>query len=40
MLAGLDLAVSPRHTLGVSYRGETGQDNRNGALMGQWRMMF
>lgn len=38
--AGLDLAVSPRHTLGVSYSGETGQDNRNGALMGQWRMMF
>lgn len=38
--AGLDLAVSPRHTLGVSYQGETGQDNRNGALMGQWRMMF
>jgi outer membrane autotransporter protein len=38
--AGLDLAVSPRHTLGLNYRDETGQDNRNGALMGQWRMMF
>ncbi|WP_460081058.1 autotransporter outer membrane beta-barrel domain-containing protein [Pseudomonas sp. H3_H05] len=38
--AGLDLAVSPRHTLGLNYSGETGQDNRNGALMGQWRMMF
>ncbi|MDR6961565.1 outer membrane autotransporter protein [Pseudomonas brassicacearum] len=38
--AGLDLAVSPRHTLGVSYNGETGQDNRNSGLMGQWRMMF
>jgi outer membrane autotransporter protein len=38
--AGLDLAVSPRHTLGLSYNGETGQDNRNGALVGQWRMMF
>lgn len=38
--AGLDLAVSPRHTLGLNYRGETGQDNRNGALIGQWRMMF
>ncbi|WP_260958419.1 autotransporter outer membrane beta-barrel domain-containing protein [Pseudomonas citri] len=37
---GLDLTVSPRHTLGLSYRGETGQDNRNNALMGQWRMMF
>ncbi|MBV4497648.1 autotransporter domain-containing protein [Pseudomonas sp. SWRI12] len=38
--AGLDLAVSPRHTLGLNYSGETGQDNRNGALTGQWRMMF
>jgi outer membrane autotransporter protein len=38
--AGLDLAVSPRHILGLSYSGETGQDNRNGALMGQWRMTF
>lgn len=38
--AGLDLAVSPRQTLGLNYSGETGQDNRNGALMGQWRMMF
>jgi outer membrane autotransporter protein len=38
--AGLDLAVSPRHTLGLNYSGETGQDNRNGALMGQWKMMF
>lgn len=38
--AGLDLAVSPRHILGLSYSGETGQDNRNGALVGQWRMTF
>lgn len=38
--AGLDLAVSPRQTLGLNYSGETGQDNRNGTLMGQWRMMF
>ncbi|WP_420234976.1 autotransporter outer membrane beta-barrel domain-containing protein [Pseudomonas sp. ABY48] len=38
--AGLDLAISPRHTVGLSYSAETGQDNRNGALMGQWRMMF
>ncbi|WRV68411.1 autotransporter domain-containing protein [Pseudomonas frederiksbergensis] len=38
--AGLDLAVSPRHTFGLNYSGETGQDNRNGTLMGQWRMMF
>lgn len=38
--AGLDLAISPRHTVGLSYSAETGQNNRNGALMGQWRMMF
>lgn len=38
--AGLDLAVSPRHTLGLGYSGETGNDNRSHALMGQWRMMF
>ncbi|MDO7898500.1 autotransporter domain-containing protein [Pseudomonas citrulli] len=38
--AGLDLALSPRHTLGLGYSGETGQDNRHGALTGQWRMMF
>lgn len=38
--AGLDLAVSPWHTLGLGYSGETGNDNRNQALMGHWRMMF
>lgn len=38
--AGLDLAVSPSHSLGLSYTGETGQDSRNNALMGQWRMRF
>jgi len=38
--AGLDLVVSSRHTLGVGYSGETGNDNRNGALLGHWRMMF
>jgi outer membrane autotransporter protein len=38
--AGLDFAVSPRHTLGLNYNGETGQDNRNGALTAQWRMTF
>jgi subtilase-type serine protease len=38
--AGLDLAVSPRHILGLSYSDETGQDNRSGSLMGQWRMTF
>jgi outer membrane autotransporter protein len=38
--AGLDFAVSPRHILGLNYNGETGQDNRNGALTAQWRMTF
>ncbi|WP_411385994.1 autotransporter domain-containing protein [Pseudomonas sp. MPB03] len=38
--AGLELAVSPGHTLGLNYSAETGQDNHNGALTGQWRMMF
>ncbi|MCI0992719.1 autotransporter outer membrane beta-barrel domain-containing protein [Pseudomonas corrugata] len=38
--AGLDLAVSAWHTLGLGYSGETGNDNRNQALMGHWRMMF
>lgn len=38
--AGLDLAVSPWHTLGLGYSGETGNDNRSQALMGHWRMMF
>jgi outer membrane autotransporter protein len=38
--AGLDLAVSSRHTLGVGYSGETGNDNRSQALMGHWRVMF
>jgi outer membrane autotransporter protein len=38
--AGLDLAVSPRHTLGLGCSGETGNDNRSQALIGHWRMMF
>lgn len=38
--AGLDLAVSPRHTLGVGYNGEIGNDSRSHGVMGQWRMAF
>ncbi len=38
--AGLELAVSTRHTLGVGYNGEIGNDNRSHGVMGQWRMAF
>lgn len=38
--AGLDLAVSTRHTLGVGYNGEVGNDSRSHGVMGQWRMAF
>jgi len=38
--AGLDLAVSARHTLGVGYNAEVGNDSRSHGVMGQWRMAF
>ncbi|MGF6327752.1 subtilase-type serine protease [Pseudomonas sp. BS3782 TE3695] len=38
--AGLELAVSTRHTLGVGYNGELGNDSRSHGVMGQWRMAF
>lgn len=38
--AGLDLAVSPHHTVGLAYVGETGTLSSNQGLMGQWRMRF
>jgi outer membrane autotransporter protein len=38
--AGLDLALSPRHTLGVGIMGEMGTDSRNHGVTGQWRMSF
>ncbi|WP_460143947.1 autotransporter outer membrane beta-barrel domain-containing protein [Pseudomonas sp. S2_A02] len=38
--AGLELAVSTRHTLGVGYNGEIGHDGRSHGVMGQWRMAF
>lgn len=38
--AGLELAVSARHTLGVGYNGELGDNSRSHGVMGQWRMAF
>jgi outer membrane autotransporter protein len=38
--AGLDLRLSPRHTLGVGYNGEIASDNRSHGVTGQWRMAF
>ncbi|WP_223489235.1 autotransporter domain-containing protein [Pseudomonas sp. A-RE-19] len=38
--AGLELAVSTRHTWGVGYNGEIGNDSRSHGVMGQWRMAF
>lgn len=38
--AGLELAVSTRHTLGVGYNGEIGNDSRSHGVMGQWQMAF
>ncbi|MEB0047126.1 MULTISPECIES: autotransporter domain-containing protein [unclassified Pseudomonas] len=38
--AGLDLAVSARHTLGVGYNGEIGSDSRSHGVTGQWQMVF
>lgn len=38
--AGLDLALSPQHTVGLTYASETGNHSRNQGLMGQWQMRF
>jgi outer membrane autotransporter protein len=38
--AGLELAVSTRHTFGVGYNGEISNDSRSHGVMGQWRMAF
>ncbi|NVZ68098.1 autotransporter outer membrane beta-barrel domain-containing protein [Pseudomonas costantinii] len=38
--AGLDLALSQQHTIGLTYSGETGTHSSNHGLMGQWRMSF
>ncbi|MBO0492259.1 autotransporter outer membrane beta-barrel domain-containing protein [Pseudomonas sp. Marseille-Q1929] len=38
--AGLDLALSSNHTVGLAYLGENGTHSSNQGLMGQWRMRF
>lgn len=38
--AGLELNLSPRHSLGVGYSGEFGERNRSHGLMGQWTLAF
>ena len=38
--AGLDLALSSNHTVGLAYVGENGTHSSNQGLMGQWRMRF
>ncbi|WP_242201222.1 MULTISPECIES: autotransporter outer membrane beta-barrel domain-containing protein [unclassified Pseudomonas] len=38
--AGLDLALSAQHTLGLTYTADVGSNSRNQGLMGQWAMGF
>ncbi|NWB96033.1 autotransporter outer membrane beta-barrel domain-containing protein [Pseudomonas gingeri] len=38
--AGLDLNLSARHSVGVAYNGEVGNNSRTHGLMGQWKMSF
>lgn len=38
--AGLDLALSANHTLGMGVTGDVASDSRNTGVMGQWRMAF
>ncbi|MBV4461200.1 autotransporter domain-containing protein [Pseudomonas sp. COR58] len=38
--AGLELAVSPRHSLGLGYNGDIGHRSRRHGVSGQWRMAF
>ncbi|TMU82496.1 autotransporter domain-containing protein [Pseudomonas fluorescens] len=38
--AGLDVGISARHTLGVGYSGEIGNNSRNHGLIGQWQMSY
>ena len=38
--AGLDLAWSPQHTVGLTYSAENGTNSRSQGLMGQWQMRF
>ncbi|AIB39404.1 MULTISPECIES: autotransporter outer membrane beta-barrel domain-containing protein [Pseudomonas] len=38
--AGLDLALSTQHTVGLTYSVQAGTNSRNQGLMGQWKMSF
>ena len=38
--AGLDLALSSQHTVGLAYNAQTGSRSQSQGLMGQWKMSF
>jgi outer membrane autotransporter protein len=38
--AGLDVALSKQHTLGLTYSGQAGTHSRNQGVKGQWTMSF
>lgn len=38
--AGLDLALSPQHSVGLVYNGEAGTNSHSQGLTGQWQMRF
>ncbi|RON21824.1 hypothetical protein BK660_09600 [Pseudomonas brassicacearum] len=38
--AGLDLGISARHSVGIGYSGEIGNNSCNQGLIGQWQMSF
>ena len=38
--AGLDLALSTEHSVGLTYTGESGTSSRSQGLMGEWKMAF
>lgn len=38
--AGLDLALSTHHTLGLAYSAQAGTNSRNQGLAGAWKMSF
>ena len=38
--AGMDLALSAEHSVGLTYTGESGTSSRSQGLMGEWKMTF
>lgn len=40
MQAGLDLALSTEHSVGLTYSAQAGTHSRNQGLMGEWKMSF